>query len=83
VKDARVAFGLSLRNKPSKDMAFPHPKSRKDQDGNGHKPNHRGVVWQLLERTVNIAGYWDGKDNVNPAKDRTFGGVTHHLVPFH
>src|SRR5271157_3007405 len=66
-----------FRNKPSKDMAFPHPQSRKQHYGNDDKPNTGGVLWKVFKRIVNIAGYRDAKDEVNPAKDRTFGGIFH------
>jgi hypothetical protein len=58
-------------------MALPHPQSRKDKYGKKDKPNGGGVVWDLLKRTVNIAEYWNAKDDVNPAKNRTFGGLAH------
>ena len=62
-------------------MALPHPKSRKDNYREGHKPDDRGVVRKFLKRTVNITGDRDGKDNVNPAKNRTLGGFL-HLIHF-
>src|SRR5260370_7380014 len=58
-------------------MAFPHPKSRKDHHGNKEKPSRPGVVWNLFKRTINITEYRNGKDDVNPAHDRTFGGIFH------
>src|ERR1044071_6848092 len=53
-------------------MALPHPKSRKDNYGNGHIPNNGGVVRKFLKGTINVTDYRNPKDNVNPAKDRTF-----------
>ena len=64
-------------------MAFPHPKSRKHNYRNEEKPNSGGVVWDFFKRTINIAEYRNAKDNVNPAKNRTLGGSTDHLIPFH
>jgi hypothetical protein len=58
-------------------MAFPHPKSRKDHYRKGDITNNRGVVWKFFKRTINITGYRNAKDDVNPAKDRTFGGIIH------
>ena len=58
-------------------MAFPHPKSRKDHYRNGDVPNNGGVIWKFFKRTVNITDYWNAKDDVNPAKNRTFGGFSH------
>src|SRR5206468_4281264 len=47
-------LGRSLRNKSSKDMAFPHPKSRKEHYRNDDKPNTGGVLWNFFKRTINI-----------------------------
>lgn len=63
-------------------MAFPHPKSRQDNYRNGDKPNDRGVVWELFEGTVNVAGDRNREDEVNPANNRTLGGATDHSDPF-
>ena len=73
-----VVLGRSFRNKSSKDMAFPHPKSRKDNCRKEDKPNSGGVVWNFFKRTINITEYRNAKDNVNTAKNRTFGGVIHN-----
>src|SRR6266487_2497928 len=67
----------SLRKKSSKDMAFPHPQSRKDNYRHEDKPSSGRVVWDLFKRTINITEYRNAKDNVNPANDRTFGGLFH------
>src|ERR1035438_2441449 len=67
----------SLRNKSSNDMAFPHPKSRKDNYRNEDKPSSGGVVWNLFKRTINITEYRNGQDDVNPANNRTFGDFFH------
>jgi hypothetical protein len=53
-------------------MAFPHPKSRKENDRNSHIPNNRGVVWKFFKRMINVTDYRNPEDDVNPAKDRTF-----------
>jgi hypothetical protein len=58
-------------------MAFPHPKSRKDKYRNGDIPNNRGVVWKFFKRTIDITDYRNAKDDVNQAKNRTFGGIIH------
>src|SRR5437660_788457 len=70
-------LGRSLRNKSSEDMAFPHPQSRKDHYRKEDKPSCGGIVWKFVKRTINITEYRNGKDNVNPAKDRTFGDIFH------
>src|SRR5216683_2283052 len=72
-----VLLGRSLRNKPSKDMAFPHPKSRKEHYRNDDKPNTGGVLWNFFKRTINITEYRNGKNDVNRAKNRAFGGIFH------
>jgi hypothetical protein len=40
-------IGRSLPNKSSKDMAFPHPQSRKEQNRKKDIPNSGGVVWSV------------------------------------
>ena len=42
---SRLSRGRSFREKSSQDVAFPHPQSRKDEDGNEDKPNRGGVLW--------------------------------------
>src|SRR6185437_3320659 len=44
--------------------------------------NNRGIIWKLSKRTINVTDYRNGKDEVNPAKDRTFHGVVNHLILF-
>jgi hypothetical protein len=61
-------------------MAFPHPQSRKDHDWKEDKPSCGGVVWNFFKRTINIAEDRNGKDDVNPANNRTFSGIL-HLIP--
>ena len=58
-------------------MALLYPKSRKDEYRNGNKPNNGGIVWKFFKRTINITDYRNAKDEVNPAKNRTFGGIYH------
>lgn len=72
-----ILLDRSSRNKSSNDMALPHPQSRKDKYWNEDKPNSGGVVWNLFKRTVNITEYRNAKDEVNPAKNRTFDGIFH------
>src|SRR5467141_4735430 len=75
-----VLLGRSLRNESSKDMAFPHPKSRKEHYRNDDKPNTGGVLWNFFKRTINITEYRNAKDDVNRAKKRTFGGIFHDYL---
>src|SRR4051812_17787240 len=58
-------------------MAFPHQKSRQGNDRKGDKPNHRGIVGKFCKWTIDIADNRNAKDEVNPAKNRAFGGVSH------
>src|SRR4030095_8991153 len=74
---SRVLSRRSFRNKSSKDIAFPHPESRKEHYRNDDKPNLIGVLWNFFKRTINVAQYRNAKDDVNPAKNRTFGGIFH------
>ena len=46
-------------------MAFPHPKSRKDNYRKEDKPNNRGVLWNFFKRTTNITEYRNAKDDVH------------------
>src|ERR1700704_3266812 len=64
-------------------MAFPHPKSRKDKYRKEDKPNSGGAIWNFFKRTINITEYRNAKDDVNPAKNRTFGGIFHDYVVLH
>jgi hypothetical protein len=77
-----ILSGRSFRNKSSNDMAFPHPKSRKDKYRNEDKPSSGGVVWNFFKRTINITEYRNAKNEVNRTNNRTFRGITHHLIPF-
>jgi hypothetical protein len=69
-----VFYGMllsrSFGNKSSKDMAFPHPHSRKDHYRNEEKPGRSGVVRNLFKRAINITEYRYAEDDVNPANDR-------------
>src|SRR5882672_9919910 len=71
------SLGRSFRNKSSNDMAFPHPQSRKDHYRKEDKPSCGGIVRKFFKRTIDIAEYRNGKDDVNPAKNRTLGGIFH------
>jgi hypothetical protein len=61
-------------------MALPHPKSRKDKYRKEYKPNSGGVIWNFFERTINITDYRNAKDDVNPAKNRTFDALVHDVM---
>ncbi len=61
-------------------MAFPHPQSRKANHRDRDKPNNGRVVWKFFKRTINITNYRNGKHDVNPTKNRTFGCFLHFLT---
>ena len=83
VTECNVLLSRSFGDKSSQKMTFPHPKAGKDDHWNCDKPNNGGVVRKLLIRTVNVTNYRNAKDDVNAAKNRTFGSITNHLTPFH
>jgi len=58
-------------------MAFPHPKSRKDHYRKENEPDGGRVIWKFFKRTVYVTEYRNGKDDVNPAENRTFGRFLH------
>ena len=58
-------------------MAFPHPKSRKRNYRKGDKPNNGSVVWKFFKGTINVTDYRNAEDDVDRAKDRTLGGISH------
>ena len=71
-----------LRKEPPQEMAFPHPQSRKGEDWKEDKPNRGDVVWDLFEGAINVTDYRNAKDEVNRTKNRTFGALANHLIPF-
>ena len=72
-----ILLGRSFRNKSSKDVAFPHPQSRKNHYRKEDIPSWGSIVWKFFKRTINITEYWNAKDDVNPAKNRTLGDSIH------
>src|SRR5262245_2814484 len=62
-------------------MAFPHPKPRKDHYWQEHIPGCGGIVRKAFKRTIDITDNRNGKDDVNPAKNRTFGSFLHYWSP--
>ena len=74
-------LGQSFRNKSSKDMAFPHPQSRKDHYRKEDKPSCGGVAWKFFKRTIDVTEYRNTKDDVNPAKNRTLRALVHDVLP--
>src|SRR5579871_5055326 len=60
------------RNKSSHEMAFPHPKSRKEHDRKEYKPGQGSVVRNGVKWTVDITDDRNGADDVNPADDQPY-----------
>src|SRR5215210_7785743 len=64
-------------------MALPHPQSGKDNHRNKDKAEHADVLLNFRRRTINVAQDRKAKDDVNPAKNQSFGGISHHRALFH
>src|SRR5579863_1274902 len=62
--DNSVLPERSFRNKPPKQMAFPHPQSRNNHDRHENTPHSGRVLRNFFERTVNITQYRNAKNNV-------------------
>src|SRR5437879_1010606 len=60
----------SLRKKSSKDIAFPHPQSRKEQHRKKDIPNSRGIVLSIRRRIIYVTDHRNAADDMNPAKNR-------------
>lgn len=69
-----------FRNKSSQGLAFPHQKSCQDNDRKVEISKKRGVWLNHLRRTINITDQREAEENVNPAKNRTFGVWVHDVV---
>jgi hypothetical protein len=61
-------------------MAFPHPKPRKDNDRDEDKPKNGDVLDNFLSRIINETEDRKAKDDVNRAKNRSFGALVHNVV---
>ena len=72
-----ILSGRSFRKQPSHDMAFPHPQPRKNHERKEDKPGGMGIAWKFVKRTIDITEYRNGKNEVNPANNRTLGGKIH------
>src|SRR5215469_1192591 len=60
-------------------MPFPHPYSRKDHCRNEDKPCRGSIVWNLVERTINVTEDGNAEDEVNPAKNGTCEASAHDV----
>lgn len=61
-------------------MAFPHPQSGKENDGNENIPKHGGILLNFLRRPVNVTDDRKAKEDVNPAKYRALSAWVHDVV---
>jgi len=81
-----VSVAAWVRRFSSKGIVARHglstSKIPKGQLQEGRQTEQRGLVWNFFKRIINITDYRNAKDNVNPAKNRTFGGITDHSIPF-
>src|SRR5208282_5458048 len=77
-----ILLSRSPRKKPANNVAFPHPQPRKEQDRKNDIANREGVVWSIRRRIINVTEYRNAKDNVNPAKNRTFSRFFHDSFSF-
>jgi hypothetical protein len=48
-----------------------------------YEPAGRAIERDLARRLRLLVSKFQIPDDVNPAKNRTFGGITDHLIPFH
>jgi|SRR6185369_3685966 len=76
----RFVLVRSFQYESSKDMALPHPQSRKHHYRKEDKPDKWCVLWQVFKRTINITEYRNAKDDVNPAPNRALSGITDHSI---
>jgi hypothetical protein len=73
----------SFRNKSVEGHGLSTSKIPKGQLQEGRQTEQRGRTLEFIKRTINITEYRNAKDDVNQAKNQTFGGITDHLIPFH
>jgi len=70
-------------NESSDEMAFPHPKSRKEQYRKKDIANTEGIISGVRRRIINITNDRNAKDDVNPAKNPTWDASVHDVMsPF-
>ncbi|MES2787997.1 MAG: hypothetical protein V4719_00140 [Planctomycetota bacterium] len=60
-------------------MTFPHPQSRQDEYGQEDIPSRASVIGDFFKWTINITDDRNTKDNMNPAKNRTFSALVHDI----
>ena len=72
-----------FRDEPSKGIAFPHPKSRHENDRKEDILKIRAILLNFRGRTVHKTDERKGKDNVNPVvmSVRKGAGARSELVP--
>src|SRR5712671_3173489 len=55
-----------------------HPDPRKDNYRDEDKPNSARILLDFRWHAINVTEYRNGDDEVNPTKNRTFGGISDH-----
>ena len=60
-------------------MTFPHPQPRQDEYGQEDIPSRGSVIGDFFKWTINITDDRNAKDNMNPAKNRTFSALVHNF----
>jgi hypothetical protein len=60
-----------------------HPESREENNGYEDKPDGARILLNFRRLAINITKYRNANDKVHPAKNRSLGDVTDHVVPFH
>ncbi len=61
-------------------MGGPHPKSGQSDGRNSNEAHNGGIVRKLIKRTIDIANDRNAEDEVNPARNRAFSGLSHIRV---
>jgi hypothetical protein len=64
-------------NESSNEVSFPHPEAGQEHDRDDDITNTAGILWKVLKRAIDVSDNRNAEDNVNGAKDGTFGGGFH------
>jgi hypothetical protein len=66
LKTTNRKLGRSFCKEPAHDVAFPHPQTGKDHQGQEDVPDERRVVRQFLKRAIDVTDNRNADDEVNP-----------------
>jgi hypothetical protein len=75
-------LGRFFREQSPKEMTLPHPQAGKNKHRKKEETDQGGVLGNLFERAIHIAEDGNAQEDVNPANNRTCGGITHHPILF-